>query len=408
MVRRSAPRCFSGGLLLLTAARHRARCIRHRSLALALPVIVLASFPRRAARATRSPWLRRSAVPGAGRTVDRPRRPASGSCRCSCAACRRARAGASLRPLRALVGGLLLAAPICFAGCIAPIEPWFAPASRGAPTRAIRARRRSRCSPRRRELLERRARRSLEDQRPGVADLYFVGVRADGARGRVPQGRRGGAHVMDERWGTDGPLDRARQQPAHAADHAVRDGHQPARDAERDRRGHRRRRRRRDALPREPRHARNRRSTARSRRSSSCDHAGAGCAAARRRGHQVADRRRVGVLLRRLRRRARRRPHARRHRRAGGPHAFGCDGRTPPTFFGDAFFQQGLARTTSFEGAFDVAKARVERARARRGLCAAVRAAMADRRRDGGEAQVAAHARRRARCTVRRRRRPAE
>ena len=38
---------------------------------------------------------------------------------------------------------------------------------------------------------------------------------------------------------------------------------------------------------------------------------------------------------------------------------FGCDGRTPPTLFGDAFFQQGLAKGTTFESAFEIAKARV-------------------------------------------------
>lgn len=39
--------------------------------------------------------------------------------------------------------------------------------------------------------------------------------------------------------------------------------------------------------------------------------------------------------------------------------SFGCDGRTPPTFFGDAFFQQGLAKGNSFEASFEAAKARV-------------------------------------------------
>jgi hypothetical protein len=38
---------------------------------------------------------------------------------------------------------------------------------------------------------------------------------------------------------------------------------------------------------------------------------------------------------------------------------FGCDGRTPPTLFGEAFFQQGLAKANSFEGAFEIAKTRV-------------------------------------------------
>ncbi|MCC7328100.1 MAG: hypothetical protein IT521_14995 [Burkholderiales bacterium] len=39
--------------------------------------------------------------------------------------------------------------------------------------------------------------------------------------------------------------------------------------------------------------------------------------------------------------------------------SFACEGRTPPTFFGDAFFVQGLGRSASFEAAFDRAKSQV-------------------------------------------------
>jgi hypothetical protein len=39
--------------------------------------------------------------------------------------------------------------------------------------------------------------------------------------------------------------------------------------------------------------------------------------------------------------------------------SYGCDGRTPPTLFGDAFFEHGLGKATSFEAAFELAKARV-------------------------------------------------
>jgi len=42
-----------------------------------------------------------------------------------------------------------------------------------------------------------------------------------------------------------------------------------------------------------------------------------------------------------------------------GHASFGCDGRTPPTLFGDAFFQQGLGKSNSFEAAFAGATARV-------------------------------------------------
>jgi len=39
--------------------------------------------------------------------------------------------------------------------------------------------------------------------------------------------------------------------------------------------------------------------------------------------------------------------------------SFGCDGRTPPTLFGDAFFEHGLGKAGSFEAAFATAKTRV-------------------------------------------------
>lgn len=38
---------------------------------------------------------------------------------------------------------------------------------------------------------------------------------------------------------------------------------------------------------------------------------------------------------------------------------FGCNGRTPPTLFGDALFQQGLGKVNTFEAAFEIAKAKV-------------------------------------------------
>jgi hypothetical protein len=45
--------------------------------------------------------------------------------------------------------------------------------------------------------------------------------------------------------------------------------------------------------------------------------------------------------------------------RAGAP-GFGCEGRVPPTLFGDALFQQGLGKAGTFESAFEIAKARVQ------------------------------------------------
>ena len=95
-------------------------------------------------------------------------------------------------------------------------------------------------------------------------------------------------------------------------------------------------------------------------------HAAPACAAARRRRHQVADRRRLGVLLGRLHRGAEGRPHAGHDRRARRPHVVRLRQR--------AATRRSSARRCSSRGsrsadsllaAFDVAKERVaERERA--------------------------------------------
>jgi len=40
--------------------------------------------------------------------------------------------------------------------------------------------------------------------------------------------------------------------------------------------------------------------------------------------------------------------------------SFGCGDRSDATFFGEAFFQRGLATADSFEAAFDIARKRVD------------------------------------------------
>ena len=82
---------------------------------------------------------------------------------------------------------------------------------------------------------------------------------------------------------------------------------------------------------------------------------------ARRRGHQLADHRRVRVLFGRLHRAAQgstTRWSSR--RRSPTAISFGCGDRSDATFFGEAFFQRGLAKADSFEAAFDTAKKRVD------------------------------------------------
>ena len=62
--------------------------------------------------------------------------------------------------------------------------------------------------------------------------------------------------------------------------------------------------------------------------------------------------------------------------------AFGCGDRSPPTFFGDAFFQ-ALSKGDSFATAFDVAQARVAERERDAGYAPPVESADFDGQRDG-------------------------
>ncbi|MFI4925212.1 MAG: C13 family peptidase, partial [Vicinamibacteria bacterium] len=189
---------LSGGFLMVTAAVL-ALLYRDRSLALAIPVIALAAFPL-LQLANSVPWRRLGVPAGLAWIVD-----------CVVliwivvALVRSVYVAldydALLKPLRALVGGLMLAAPIYFASWIAPVDPWFAPVGRGEadprypnpasePVLAMQ-----------KELLD-DALASLEDQRAGVVDLYFVGFAGDASEDVFRQDVDAAKRVMDEKWGT--------------------------------------------------------------------------------------------------------------------------------------------------------------------------------------------------------------
>ena len=97
---------------------------------------------------------------------------------------------------------------------------------------------------------------NLDDERPGSDRPLFRRLRARRADRCVSRGRGGRAGDDGRPLGHRRTLGDAGQQSADAADRAVRDRVQPARDAERDRCDHRPRGRRRDDLPRQPRRAR--------------------------------------------------------------------------------------------------------------------------------------------------------
>ena len=189
---------LSGGLLMLSAAVL-SLAFRDRSLTLAIPVIALAAFPvlqlanalpwrALGVPAWAGPWLDRAVLLWIVVTLARTVHVAL-----------QYRPG--LRPLRALAGGLVLAAPIYYAAWIAPVEPWFAPVSRDAPDPRYPSPASEPVLALQQELLE-DALASLEDQRPGVVDLYFVGFAGDASEDVFRKDVEAAMRVMDEKWGT--------------------------------------------------------------------------------------------------------------------------------------------------------------------------------------------------------------
>jgi hypothetical protein len=189
---------ISGGLTMLTAAVL-ALAYRDRSLALAIPVLALAAFPLLQA-ANAVPWTRLGVPAWIASYVDyavllwivvvlvRSVYVALEYV-------------AWLRPLRALLGGLLLAAPIWYASSIAPVDPWFAPVGRGEADPRYPSPASEPVLAMQQELLD-DALASLEDQRAGVVDLYFVGFAGDASEDVYRQDVEAAKRVMDEKWGT--------------------------------------------------------------------------------------------------------------------------------------------------------------------------------------------------------------
>jgi peptidase C13-like protein len=108
----------------------------------------------------------------------------------------------SVRLPRALAGGLLLAAPIWFGTSLAPNDPWFAKPSAQWDEKGLNAGSEPVLATQAfllDQLLEK-----LEDERPGVTDLYFVGFAPYGAQDVFRKDVEAAQHVMDERWGTAG------------------------------------------------------------------------------------------------------------------------------------------------------------------------------------------------------------
>ena len=198
---------YALGLLVLSSAII-AAWRREASLALALPVVVLASFPA-IQIANVLPDLPRT-NPAITETMLRGFDYAIDAwtallCIRSVSVFLDARevAGTTRRRLGALAGGLLIVLPIWVAPLAAPSEPWWSdrPAASGrkdfvspASEPALAAQ----------QFLLDQALDNLDDEQPGVTDLYFVGFAPDSRRIGFVADVESAAEVMNKRWNTRG------------------------------------------------------------------------------------------------------------------------------------------------------------------------------------------------------------
>jgi hypothetical protein len=193
---------FSAGVLLLTAAIL-ALAFDRRPLALALPVLVLAGFPLLqllrmvpdtmfdATPAWEVYWDAFEALMIAWafalstRAVALAVGPARG------------------RWWRALAGGLALIAPMWLGSAIAPNDSWWQePSALGADPRFPNPASEPVLAEQQQLLDD--ALSNLDDERPEVTDLYFVGFAGDAREDVFRKDVLAAQRVMDERWGTDG------------------------------------------------------------------------------------------------------------------------------------------------------------------------------------------------------------
>ena len=194
---------FALGLLALTSALI-AILRRDAEVYLALPIVVLASFPliqiahvlpdlpqAHQAVTTQTKaffeyailaWMLAVAVRAVYVCVD-PGRPR--------------------RRLWAAAGGLLLIAPFWFAPLLGPLEPWWREFD-ATPTGADAVSPASEAVLAAQEFMMDRALDGLDDERSGTVDLYFVGFAPDSRRPGFAADVDTAQRTMDERWNTSG------------------------------------------------------------------------------------------------------------------------------------------------------------------------------------------------------------
>jgi len=195
---------FGAGILLVTAALL-ALAFKQPTLALALPVLVLAAFP--IIQIVRTvPELAPDAVPSS-----RLFTMAFDALMILWVVAMSVRAVAltlesvgRARWWRALLGGLLLTAPIWFASAIAPNDTWWqAPLAENSVDPRYPNPASEPVLAAQQKLLD-DALSNLEDERPNATDLYFVGFAGDAREDVFRKDVEAAQKVMDERWGTKG------------------------------------------------------------------------------------------------------------------------------------------------------------------------------------------------------------
>ncbi len=195
---------FGAGVLLITAAIL-ALAFGQREVVVALPVLVLSGFPLlQIVRVL--PSVLFAPTPGVRCLVVRVRRVDD---RLGLRRCRRAASRSRLRRRGRAVGGArssadsLLIAPIWFASSIAPNDAWWKePSAVGADPRYPNPASEPVLAAQQKLLDD--ALSNLDDERPNVTDLYFVGFAGDAREDVFRKDVEAARRVMDERWGTDG------------------------------------------------------------------------------------------------------------------------------------------------------------------------------------------------------------
>jgi hypothetical protein len=193
---------FALGLLALTSAVL-AAARRERSLYLALPVVILASFP-----VVQVVHLLPDLSRAAARVSDLARHVFEVALYgwmfivAARAVYVAADPGRGFRRAFAVLGGVLVIAPLWFAPFTGPLEPWWreydavtaAGAMNPASEPVLAAQ----------DFLMDRALENLDDERRGVTDLYFVGFAPDGRHPGFVSDVEAAQRAMNEHWNTAG------------------------------------------------------------------------------------------------------------------------------------------------------------------------------------------------------------